>query len=91
MVNIAEAKAKLSQLIQECLDGEEIVLCKHNKPAVNLTPCVSGEKGLGAQRGKAFGILADKIHYAPDWDGVSSPLTEEETDELGTLPPELLD
>ncbi len=39
MVNIAEAKAKLSHLVQESLEGEEIILCKSNKPLVRWVPC----------------------------------------------------
>ena len=36
--NIAEAKARLSQLIQKALDGEAVVIAKDNKPLVKLVP-----------------------------------------------------
>ncbi len=37
-VNIAEAKAKLSELIARALAGEEIVLARAGKPLVRLVP-----------------------------------------------------
>lgn len=36
--NVAEAKAKLSQLIEKALSGEEVVIAKHGKPLVKLVP-----------------------------------------------------
>ena len=36
VVNIHEAKTHLSRLIQEALDGEEIVIAKGNEPLVRL-------------------------------------------------------
>jgi len=36
--NVAEAKAKLSQLIDKALSGEEVVIAKHGKPLVKLVP-----------------------------------------------------
>jgi len=37
-INIAEAKAKLSELIDRALAGEEIVIARAGKPLVQLTP-----------------------------------------------------
>ena len=37
-MNIAEAKAKLSSLVQKALDGEEVVIARDGKPAVRLVP-----------------------------------------------------
>ena len=36
--NVAEAKARLSQLVKQALDGEEVVIAKDNKPLVKLVP-----------------------------------------------------
>lgn len=36
-VNIHEAKTHLSRLIQEAINGEEVVIAKDNKPIVKLT------------------------------------------------------
>lgn len=37
-VSVAEAKANLSALINAALDGESIVITRHGKPVVALTP-----------------------------------------------------
>lgn len=36
--NVAEAKARLSQLVQKALDGEDVVIARDNKPLVKLVP-----------------------------------------------------
>jgi prevent-host-death family protein len=36
--NVAEAKARFSQLIQRALAGEDVVIAKDNKPLVRLVP-----------------------------------------------------
>lgn len=36
-VNVAEAKARLSELIDAAVRGEEIVIARRNKPVVRLT------------------------------------------------------
>ena len=38
VVNIAEAKAQLSHLIEEALSGKEIIIGRRNKPLVSLRP-----------------------------------------------------
>jgi prevent-host-death family protein len=46
-VNIAEAKAKLSSLLDQALAGEEVVIARAGKPLVRLTPVESmGNTGL---------------------------------------------
>ena len=37
-VNIAEAKAKLSSLLDQALAGEEVVIARVGKPRARLTP-----------------------------------------------------
>ena len=37
-INIAEAKARLSALVEAALDGEEIILAKAGKPLVRIMP-----------------------------------------------------
>ena len=37
-VNMQAAKTQLSRLVEEALDGEEIILAKAGKPQVVLTP-----------------------------------------------------
>lgn len=36
--NVAEAKTNLSKLIDAALAGEEVVISRHGKPLVQLTP-----------------------------------------------------
>ena len=36
--NVAEAKARLSQLLRKALDGEDVIIAKDNKPLVKLVP-----------------------------------------------------
>ncbi len=38
IVNMHEAKTKLSKLVEEALAGEEIILAKAGKPLVRLVP-----------------------------------------------------
>jgi len=38
MVNIHEAKSKLSQFVREVLAGEEIVIARAGKPVAKLVP-----------------------------------------------------
>jgi prevent-host-death family protein len=36
--NVAEAKARLSQLVKKALEGEDVVIARDNKPLVRLVP-----------------------------------------------------
>lgn len=38
LVNIAEAKAKLSEYLELAAEGTEVLICRHNKPVARLTP-----------------------------------------------------
>jgi prevent-host-death family protein len=38
MVNIYDAKAKLSEYLDAALKGERVVICKHNQPVAELRP-----------------------------------------------------
>jgi prevent-host-death family protein len=61
-VNIYEAKTQFSLLIAEALNGEEVVIARHGKPLVKLTP-VSERKPSDA-----FGMDRGKVWIAPDFD-----------------------
>jgi prevent-host-death family protein len=51
-INIAEAKAKLSALLDRALAGEEIVIARAGKPLARLTPVESmTRRRPGAWRG----------------------------------------
>jgi prevent-host-death family protein len=80
-VNVAVAKAKLSELMDRAIAGEEIVLARAGKPLIRLVP-VSGvrERKKGAWRGWAAHIPTD-IFLAPmdpeDLDAAEGKCTDE--------------
>ena len=47
--NMHEAKSKLSQLVAQALEGEEVILARDGQPAVKLVP-IEGERS--PRRGK---------------------------------------
>ena len=54
MVNIAEAKAKLSEYLDAVGRGERVVIWKHNRPVAELRAVASGttaKRRLGAAAG----------------------------------------
>lgn len=62
-VNIAEAKAHFSELIQKCLLGEEVIIARDHHPLVRLVPL---ERPEGRRRpGSGAGEL---LFMAEDFD-----------------------
>jgi prevent-host-death family protein len=58
-VNIAEAKAHLSELVQQALTGDEVVIARDGKPMVRLVPVTAKtERALGLARSDGF-FMAD--------------------------------
>ena len=63
-VNISEAKAQLSKLINLAFRGERVVICKNNLPLVELVPHKpSGKRVLGSLKGK---VSVPENLMAPD-------------------------
>jgi prevent-host-death family protein len=62
IVNIHEAKTHLSRLIQEALDGEEIVIARGNQPVVRLVLVES------ARPRRSLGWAKGQVTMAPDFD-----------------------
>jgi antitoxin (DNA-binding transcriptional repressor) of toxin-antitoxin stability system len=60
-VNVAEAKARLSELIDAALQGEEIIISRRNKALVKLAVL---KQGPSARPGR----LAGRIRMAADFD-----------------------
>lgn len=60
-VNIHEAKTNLSKLIQEVLDGNEVIIAKNRKPIVQIINIQETEhkRKLGLAKGKIF--IADSF------------------------------
>jgi prevent-host-death family protein len=54
-VNIAEAKARLSELVERAISGEEIVIARDHKPVARLVPLVlEGPRKPGSARGQVW-------------------------------------
>ena len=53
VVNISEAKAQLSMLIDRVYHGEKVVIAKHNLPVADLVPHKpEGKRKLGFLKGQ---------------------------------------
>jgi prevent-host-death family protein len=66
-VNVAEAKARLSELIDAALDGEDVVIARRNKPLVKLVAVRAGADA------PVRGLFRGRIWMSPDFD---EPLAE---------------
>ncbi|MGH8728194.1 MAG: type II toxin-antitoxin system Phd/YefM family antitoxin [Burkholderiales bacterium] len=62
---IHEAKARLSELVEKAMLGEEIIIAKGNKPVAKLTALQRQKKPrvLGSAKGKI-------LYIAPDFDAI---------------------
>ena len=60
--NIADAKARFSELVQKAMIGDEVIIARDNKPVVKLVPlAISGKvRKPGSAKGQ--------IWIAPDFD-----------------------
>jgi prevent-host-death family protein len=73
LVNIYEAKAKLSALLDKALAGEEVVIARAGKPVARLTPIAPA---AGTRSGVRFGgIPPARLKLAPDF---HAPLTDDD-------------
>ncbi len=61
-VNVAEAKAKLSDLLERAVDGEDIVIAKNGRPIARLVPVVEQRASRTPGRWKG------RVWMAPDVD-----------------------
>lgn len=59
--NVAEAKARLPQLVRETLSGAEVIIAKDNKPLVKLVPVSGGRRVPGTGKGQV-------LYMSPDFD-----------------------
>ncbi|MDZ7813333.1 MAG: type II toxin-antitoxin system prevent-host-death family antitoxin [Ideonella sp.] len=66
-VNISQAKAQLSELVQRALAGEEVIIARDKKLPPRLTPL--GQPGPARQPGSAKGLkwqMADDFNAPLD-------------------------
>lgn len=66
-VNIHEAKTHLSKLVDEALNGADVVIARAGKPLVRLDP-------LGRGKRLKLGLMKGKFTVADDFD---APLPED--------------
>jgi prevent-host-death family protein len=53
IINVSEAKAKLSKLVDMAFQGEDIIIAKNNLPLVKLVPHkAKAKRKLGLMKGK---------------------------------------
>lgn len=62
-VNIAEAKAQLSDLVNRALSGEEVIIARDSKPLVKLVSL-----GADATAPRKPGSARGQVVIAPDFD-----------------------
>jgi prevent-host-death family protein len=78
--NIAEAKAKLSELLDRALAGEEVIIARAGTPMAKLTPLKKIRRGRGVWRGWAVSVPTD-VFLAPmddeDLDAAEGKFTDE--------------
>ena len=61
-VNIYEAKAKLSKLVDLASQGEDVIIARNGKPAARLTSLIPEKRPI------QFGLLEGKGWIAEDFD-----------------------
>jgi prevent-host-death family protein len=61
-VNIAEAKARFSRLVQKAMLGEEVIIARDNKPVLKLVPIEPPSKP------RKPGTAKGRVWTSPDFD-----------------------
>jgi len=62
-VNIYEAKTKLSKLVDEAAQGEDVIIARNGKPIARITALKPEKRPI------RFGLLEGKGWIADDFDG----------------------
>lgn len=71
-VNVYEAKAKLSALLDKALAGEEVVIARAGKPLARLTPVAGAGSTSGVRLG---GLKRSRVKLASDF---HAPLADDD-------------
>jgi prevent-host-death family protein len=77
-VSVAEAKAKLSELLDKVEAGEEIVITRHGRPVARLSDAAERPKKALRDVLPAFAALRARL---PPWDRPSWEIIREMRDE----------
>ncbi len=67
VINIYEAKTRLSQLVDKAAAGEDVVVSRNGKPLVRITQLAD------AKRPVKFGVLKGKVRLAQDFNAPLPP------------------
>lgn len=70
VINVSEAKAKLSKLIDLVYHGESVTIAKNNLPVVDLVP-------HKPKRRRQLGVLEGMIEVSEGFDGEDSLVNEQ--------------
>jgi prevent-host-death family protein len=57
--NVADAKARFSELVEKAMRGEEVIVARENKPVVKIVPINPAKRKPGTGKG---------IWMSPDFD-----------------------
>ena len=68
--NMYQAKTHLSRLVEQALDGEDVVISKAGKPLVRLVPYEELPEPV------TLGILEGQIHIADDFNDLSPEIED---------------
>lgn len=68
--NIADAKARFSELVQKAMAGEEVVIARDNKPLVKIVPLALPGKV------RVPGSARGRVWIAPDFDATPADFRE---------------
>lgn len=63
MININEAKARLSEYARRVQKGEIIILCNRNKPFAEIRPIETEREGGS----RPFGLAKGRLHLPEDF------------------------
>jgi antitoxin (DNA-binding transcriptional repressor) of toxin-antitoxin stability system len=78
-VNIQEAKTHLSRYIDRVIQGDVIIVCRHNQPVAELRAVQTSPE----RRERVAGLLAGQVHWEPD---AFAPMTDDELAEFDRAP-----
>jgi prevent-host-death family protein len=64
--NVAEAKARFSELVQKAVSGEEVVIARDNRPLLRLVPLpvAGGRRKPGSAKGRVW--MAPEFDRTPE-------------------------
>jgi prevent-host-death family protein len=73
-VNVHAAKTQLSRLIDDAVNGEEIIIAKAGRPMVRLVSVRDEMEEMAERRRRSFGSLKGKISIPDDFNELPDDL-----------------